>query len=397
MYYIGIEIEGKTNNGGSYQFWLSMLKALSQLNSQKYHISVYSSDIKWVQIAKSMSLNVIHLNQTRSWFNKRIYNNYWTFRYLPLIGRLLSVLYKYFDCNVRIIRKNTPDFWISQVVDGVSDVLKIPAMVPVFDLMHRYEPNFSEVSNEFKLREKLYKHQCQKARILLADSEVGKEQIIESYHSERTNLADHISVLPFIPPDYVYHNNNLSKISYKIYDKYFFYPAQFWTHKNHKNLILAMSKLKNQGTSVNLVLVGTEQNNQKEIINLIKEQNLESMVSILGYVSNEEMVYLYRHARALIMPTFFGPTNIPQLEAFELGCPVATSNIYGIPEQVGDAALLFNPLSVDEIAECMKRLWTDDILCKELVQKGKIKASTNNEDSFNKTLGKIMEHFVTEK
>ena len=61
------------------------------------------------------------------------------------------------------------------------------------------------------------------------------------------------------------------------------------------------------------------------------------------------MISFYKYAVALVMPTFFGPTNIPPLEAFALGCPVITSNIYGIPEQVGDAALLVNldkPLQV---------------------------------------------------
>ena len=82
------------------------------------------------------------------------------------------------------------------------------------------------------------------------------------------------------------------------------------------------------------------------------------------------MPEFYRRARAMVMPTFFGPTNIPPLEAFALGCPVAVSNIYGIPEQVGDAALLFDPNSVEEIADCIERLWQDDALCASLISKG---------------------------
>ena len=65
---------------------------------------------------------------------------------------------------------------------------------------------------------------------------------------------------------------------------------------------------------------------------------MQEDVKILGYVLNEEMVWLYRHARAMVMPTHLGPKNIPQLEAIELGCPVATSRIYGLPEQVRDGA-----------------------------------------------------------
>ena len=86
------------------------------------------------------------------------------------------------------------------------------------------------------------------------------------------------------------------------------------------------------------------------------------------------------------MPTLFGPTNIPQLEAFELGCPVATSNIYGIPEQVGDAALLFNPESVDEIAGCIEKLWEDDKLCTELIEKGEKRAAKWGQKEFTEIL-----------
>jgi glycosyltransferase involved in cell wall biosynthesis len=74
------------------------------------------------------------------------------------------------------------------------------------------------------------------------------------------------------------------------------------------------------------------------------------------------------------MPTFFGPTNIPPLEAFELGCPVATSRIYGVPEQLGDAALLFDPHSIEEIHDCLVRLWMDNSLCDDLAQRGRERA-----------------------
>ena len=90
------------------------------------------------------------------------------------------------------------------------------------------------------------------------------------------------------------------------------------------------------------------------------------------------------------MPTLFGPTNIPQLEAFVLHCPVATSRIYAIPEQVGDAALIFDPLNVEEIAHCIERLWVDDELCQELINKGQKKAEAWGQQEFADTLLKYI-------
>ena len=72
----------------------------------------------------------------------------------------------------------------------------------------------------------------------------------------------------------------------------------------------------------------------------------------------------------MIMPSFFGPTNIPPLEAMALGCPVAVSNNYAMGEQVGDAGLLFSPYSPEEIAQCIFRLWTDESLRQRLIENG---------------------------
>ena len=123
----------------------------------------------------------------------------------------------------------------------------------------------------------------------------------------------------------------------------------------------------------------------------ITDLKLEDQIMILGYVSNEEMVALYQHARALVMPTFGGPTNIPQLEAFVLGCPVATSGIFGIPEQVGEAALLFDPADINEIAECVKRLWQDDLLCERLIRAGHERADAWGERQFMERLYGLLE------
>ena len=118
----------------------------------------------------------------------------------------------------------------------------------------------------------------------------------------------------------------------------------------------------------------------------VESLGLDDNVLFLGYVPDEDMPALYRSARALVMPTFFGPTNIPPLEAFALGCPVATSRIYGIPEQLGDAALLFDPASVDEIFECLIRLWVDDAVCAQLAERGRERAASWGPTQFHDRL-----------
>lgn len=388
MHRIGLLLIGQPGNGGSYQFWLSVMKALSQLDRNKYEVQIYSKYEGWIELAKEMSLNYVRLCEKRSVAGKcceRVYR-----RFPNIFFRFLTIK---LDLDYSLIQKKRPDLLFTQIVDGAGDVLQIPSVVPILDLMHRYESHFAEVAKEYDARESLYSHQCQIAEILLADSEVGKRHIIESYGEVRKDLEKHVEVLPFVPPDYIYHAKKIDGLPYEIFPKYIFYPAQFWTHKNHSNLIEALTQLKKKGVIVNLVLVGSEQNNKQTIEKKIQENRLQDQIKILGYVTNEEMVYLYQHARALVMPTFFGPTNIPQLEAFELGCPVATSAIYGIPEQVGNAALLFDPNSVDEIAKCIEKLWVDDTLCNELIDRGKKRAECWGQKQFACKINNIIDKY----
>src|SRR5262249_48312964 len=85
-------------------------------------------------------------------------------------------------------------------------------------------------------------------------------------------------------------------------------------------------------------------------------------------------------------PTFFGPTNIPILEAWAHGCPVLTSDIRGIREQVGNAALVVNPRSVNAIAEGIHRLWTDGSLCANLTRFGRQRLDSYTPDDFQERL-----------
>lgn len=385
-------LDREPNNGGSYQYWLAVLKALSGLDEKKYNLKVYTKYRTWCDIAGTLHIASVLLEKKRTLlgiYMERAYR-----RFPNKLSRRLCIVFN--DAYKRLERENV-DLLIAQWVDGGGDILNIPSMVPIMDLMHRYEPDYEEVAVEFEGREVVFRHQCEVAEIILVDSVVGRQQVLESYGVYREDLAAHVKVLPMIPPDYIYHYMQIDQIPYELFDKYIFYPAQFWTHKNHANLIKAVARLRDRGLKVNLILVGSEQNNRKNIEELIQAEQLEDQVRILGYVSNDEMVYLYQHARAMVMPTFFGPANIPPLEGFALGCPVATSGIYGIPDQVGDAALLFDPHSVEEITECVARLWTDDALCAELIKRGKRRSEEWGPEAYRDTLINIVEGYFKEK
>ncbi len=102
------------------------------------------------------------------------------------------------------------------------------------------------------------------------------------------------------------------------------------------------------------------------------------------------MAGLYAGATALIMPTFFGPTNIPVLEAWSFSCPVLTSDIRGIREQAGDAAVLVDPRSVDAIADGIRKLCEDEGLREQLGNRGRKRLARYTPGDFQNKLVQIL-------
>ena len=172
--------------------------------------------------------------------------------------------------------------------------------------------------------------------------------------------------------------------SLELPDKYIFYPAVFFPHKNHKNLILAAKKLKDRDIMVKLVFTGQENEYRRKIKKLVDQNDMTDQVIFIGRISDNDMLYAYRNARAMVMPTLEGPTNIPPLEAMLLGCPVAVSRIGAMPEQVGTDGLTFDPKDVDEISTILERLWLDDTLCERQIYNGFVQMKKNTIEVFNK-------------
>lgn len=125
-------------------------------------------------------------------------------------------------------------------------------------------------------------------------------------------------------------------------ENFVFYPARGWAHKNHARLFDAMTIVREQIPGMRLVLTGG---------GLDALGQVPDWVDRRGLVSTEELRSLYRSAAALAFPSLYEGFGLPPLEAMASGCPVAASNAGSIPEVCGNAAVLFDPLDVDAIAD----------------------------------------------
>lgn len=383
---IGLFLDTLPSNGGVFQYNLSMLEAVASLPRDEYDLVVAYTSPQWREHLVNRDIPSLFINYH---FSARLLSIWLNLFNLPVTTwqKLTPKLFRY----GRVLLDQHCDLWIFPSQDAVSYQVNLPAVVTILDLAHRYVRRFPESASRFEylIRERNYRNICRCAQGVIVDSVTGGRQVTESYGLP----ADRVHRLPYAAPRYMdtgRESEDGVASAYRLPDKYLFYPAQFWEHKNHRNLIRAMALLKNELPDIKLVLTGSPKNAYASVVALVNELNLGDSVLFLGYAPNREMPELFRRARALVMPTYFGPSNIPPLEAISVGCPVAISTVSGMPEQLGDAALRFDPDTVEEIADCIRRLWTDDQLCARLAENGRRQAALWGQKEFNDRLAEIV-------
>ncbi len=396
---IGIVITTNQAGGGTYQYTFSILRAL-------YHASTKDEFVIFIWPGSSFQLDeFVGPHWTTERLDPHIISTFEDIKPY-LLGDGIDLRQSEFNTQARnFFLKHNIDLLIYPAPSTLSFESGIPYIMAVHDLQHRLQPEFPEVSagGSWQGREYLFRNNVRYAQAILVDSAVGKEDVLTFYGQYISE--DRVYPLPFSPayrPGAIEISNfrkDALRKKYAVPIRFLFYPAQFWLHKNHARLIHALSQLRFQHKiDIPLVIVGSNHGSPQEARELVfqnamflaKQLGVQDLVHYLGYVHDEDMPVLYSMAAALTMPTFFGPTNIPILEAWAFDCPVLTSDIRGIRDQVGDAGLLVNPKNAEAIADGIFRLWTNTDLCDSLRKAGHKKLSSYTMEDFAKKLLTIL-------
>lgn len=229
-----------------------------------------------------------------------------------------------------------------------------PYIITNWDLAHKSSYAFPEFSmnGQFGSRDYYFKKILNEALLICCESEQGKSEIEKAYGIEQNK----IKILPMFAGGVVDNAIIDIKPNWTV-DKtsFFLYPAQFWPHKNHYNLLLAFKDFlaSSPEKKFRLILTGSDKGNLAYIKKVIEEVNLVNEVIIPGFVDNPTLKWLYKNAKGLVFPSFLGPTNMPLLEAKYLGCNIACSNLKGHHDLLGDDAIYFNPTDQNAIKQAM--------------------------------------------
>lgn len=276
--------------------------------------------------------------------------------------------------NDAVIKHEIELVWFVTV--PIYETVDVPYIFTVWDLMHRAHPCFPEVGAfggwPWDQREKFYQYVLPRATYVVTGNEAGKKDVVDFYRIS----AERVKTLPLPTPDFAIGSVVArAPAGFDNRTPFLFYPAQFWPHKNHVALLSALKILVEQDRlDFSVVLTGADKGNMKFVRQTAKDLGLEDRVRVLGFVARDELVYLYQNAFALAYPSYFGPDNIPPMEAFALGCPVIAAGVPGAEEQMGDAALFFDPNSEAQLAARIKELHSTPGLRETLIQRGRARA-----------------------
>jgi len=145
--------------------------------------------------------------------------------------------------------------------------------------------------------------------------------------------------------------------------------------KNFARLIRAVARLRKRGYPHHLVLAGPPGSSQPELEATVEATGLSGAVHFVGYPDDDDLVWLYNKAQMFVYPSIYEGFGIPVLEAMACGTPVVCSSGSSLPEVSGEAALMFDPFSVEQIAELVERVLQDPEMAAEMKSRGLARAA----------------------
>lgn len=250
-------------------------------------------------------------------------------------------------------------------------------VVTIHDLIHQHR-QMGRVTMlnpfAFKIKQigyrKVFKVATVKSQKILVPSESVQKLLMTEWNVDKKKIA--------ITPEGV--DNNILEIikkinksdsekvlnKFKVRKPYLFYVGNAHPHKNVEGLIKVFRGFREKNRNLSLVLSGYDHLFWQR---LRKENQFEGII-YTGFVTDEELVSLYKEAEAFVLPSFEEGFGIPILEAMACSCPVIASNAGSLPEVGGEAALYFDPGNEGDMREKIYTVLESEDRRKELIEKG---------------------------
>ena len=241
-------------------------------------------------------------------------------------------------------------------------------MVTIHDLKYIVHPEFMGSKGKLKslYLKNLMRHAAKHCDHLITVSESTRSDLLKVFpHTSR--LAERTSVVYEAATVSMTPNKALFQ-KFELDNPYFLYLGELRPHKNVGRVIQAFIQLKEQCASAagtRLIIAGKPHKSFE-----MPDGSRRDDIVFTGYVGDDDKFTLYSNALAYCLPSLYEGFGLPILEAMKCGCPVITSDFSSTSEVAGDAGLLVDPLSDQDIASAMEKICTDGAFRQELIAKG---------------------------
>ena len=278
------------------------------------------------------------------------------------------------------LRLPLPATWITGKIDlfYAPDFLLPPlpqsvrTLVTIHDLSYvRYPETFPPQLREYLTT--AVPRSVARADHILTDSEWTRKDVIEllGIAPERVTSL-HLGVSGAFKPAAVRAERKTLAAKYGIAPgPYILTVGTVQPRKNYERLIEAVDRVR-ESKDVTLVIAGRAGWLSDPVVEAVR---VRPHVQLQGFVDDGDLPALYRQAQLLAYPSLYEGFGLPPLEAMACGTPVVASSASSVPEAVGDAGLLHDPLDTDALADALLRALTDDGLRDDLRQRGLARAA----------------------
>ena len=315
---IGIIGEFDRKGGGSYHQSKKIFKILSKFKDFKFKLLTINSKKQVLKITddKKIFYEINFIDQLI---------------FLFYSSKLIKSLLKKFNIKSRFekfLTKNQIDLIFFLGCSRLSLFCNnIDYVTYIYEFHHLSRPDLPEYKgwSDFDFREELLDTNIKKSLSLIVDTQKKGRDLIKYYNC----FEEKINVIPLTTSITELGNKTEAQNSNEIVDyikknkEYFFYPAQYWSHKNHYYILQALQMLKkNHNLSVQFVFTGHKKNNFNFLVNKMNEFDLGNQITFFEYLNDEDIKNLYAKCKGVVMPSLVGYSSLPLYEAFYFEKPI---------------------------------------------------------------------------
>ncbi len=368
-----VPIRNTGEMGGAFQTVIELIKGLAVQNTQdQYFLLTADWNHEYFGQFEKYGIQRILVHSAKPASELKFSQNRYINKIRNILARLMGRAKKMGLIGGSILRERSIDVLFCPMSAISYAEPGIPTVSIIYDLQHEYYPQFF-ADEELQHRRNFYNGIGELADYVACISTFTKNSFVEllNFPIERAEvipISIHNREGVITPSE---RQSVLEK--YKLSNHtYLYYPANYWPHKNHRMLLvaLAMYTKKYPEQDLHLCLTGSQLDRDEEFQEMLRQMGLSNRVHHLGYVTDREVVSIMSCSSGLIFPSLFEGFGIPVAEAMSLGVPVLCSNNTSLPEVGGDAVCYFDPRRPEEMVEKMHAVIHDVELRNCLIDKG---------------------------